>query len=67
VYLCRVLKISIMTKVIKVLESAQVKIDSKTLIGLTNKVKAKRGAIGTEGVLKDNILYRIIKGGFIIF
>ncbi len=56
-----------MIKIIKLSESAQRKVDSRTLIGLTSKVKSKTGDIGTEGILKDNIFYRIIKGGFLIF
>ena len=56
-----------MTEIIKLSESAQRKVDSRTLIGLTTKVKNKKGNIGTEGILKGNIFYRIIKGGFLIF
>ncbi len=56
-----------MIKRITIAEGAKSKTTSKELIGLTNTVKSKTGAVGSEGVLKGNIFYRILKGGFMIF
>jgi hypothetical protein len=56
-----------MTKTIIVQDSATSKGTSREIINLIAKVKSKVGKVGSEGVLKDNIFYRIIKGGFMIF
>lgn len=56
-----------MQKQIIISESAKEKVSGRTLIGLTNKVKSKSGNIGQSGLLSDNVFYRIIKSGFILF
>jgi len=56
-----------MNKVITIEESAMNKTSSKDLMSLTNKVKTKSGKVGTSGILRGNIFYRILKNGFIIF
>jgi len=56
-----------MTKTILVQDSATSKGTTKEIMNLTSKVKSKIGKVGSEGILKDNIFYRIVKGGFIIF
>ena len=56
-----------MTKTITIEDTTRQKASSKEMIQLTSKVKSKTGKIGTTGILKDNILFKIVKGGFIIF
>jgi hypothetical protein len=48
-------------------ESVRSKVTSKEAIKLANKAKKLTGTVGTEGTLKRNILFRILKNSIIIF
>lgn len=56
-----------MTKRITIADGAIGKASTREMLRLTDEVKSKTGEVGSEGILKGNIFYRIVRGGFIIF
>ena len=56
-----------MSKKITFEESVFSKVDSKDITRLADKVKRKKGEVGKVGMLTDNVFFRIVRRGFIIF
>lgn len=54
-------------KAIEFKVSALDKITTKDVTPLTNEVKTKTGKVGTVGILRDNVFFKIVRKGFIIF
>lgn len=48
-------------------ESVFGKVDNKELTKLADKVKREKGEVGKVGMLTDNVFFRIVRRGFIIF
>lgn len=56
-----------MSKSIVISEGALQKSNTKELLKLSNAVKSKRGKVGETGLLKNNVFYKILRNGFLLF